>query len=117
MGKSYNPTAWLGCDNTRALMMHIWRSRQQSTNAVFTSVKQLPQYKELKQNTFSAAAAGIVDRELINMISDAKAFNDPPYEVFNAADVGAEPKMQVGYKRLDGMTTRFHYGAPVTGAI
>jgi hypothetical protein len=111
MGKSYNPTAWLGSQNTLVLMRHIWQSRQQSMHAVLASMKQLSQYKELKQNDFSALATGMVDRELINMIIDAKAFNDPQYVVFNVAAPGAEPKMRVGYKRLDGMTTTLHYGA------
>ena len=110
MGQSYNPVALLGCENTTVLMRHIWQNRQQQLPAVLSSTKELPQYKALKQNTFSAAAAGIVDRELCSMISDAKAFNDPPYEVFPKAVEGAEPQMHVGYKRLDGMTTNVHYG-------
>lgn len=110
MGQSYNPSAMLGCENTVTLMQHIWNNRLQQSHVVLASTKQLPQYKTLKQNTFSAAAAGIVDRELINMIADAKNFADPPYDVFNAANKGAEPQMRVGYKRLDGMTTQVHYG-------
>ncbi len=110
MGQSFNPTALLGCENTTALMKHIWHNRQQPPHAVLASMKQLPEYIALKKNTFSAAAAGIVDRELLNMVTDAMAFNDPPYEVFNAAEKGAEPQMRVGYKRLDGMTTKVCYG-------
>jgi hypothetical protein len=110
MGQSYNPTALLGCDNTIALMRHIWRNRQQPLHAVLSSLKQLPQYASLKEKTFSPAAASIVDRELANMIADAAKFNDPPYEVFNAAEQGAEAKMRVGYKRLDGMTKKLTYG-------
>jgi hypothetical protein len=110
MGQSYNPSAMLGCENTVTLMQHIWNNRLQQSHMVLASTKQLPQYKTLKQNTFSAAAADIVDRQLINMIADAKNFADPPYEVFNAANKGAEPQMRVGYKRLDGMTTQIHYG-------
>ena len=110
MGQSYNPSAMLGCENTVTLMQHIWNNRQQPSHVVLASKKQLPQYKTLKQNTFSAAAASIVDRELINMIADAKNFADPPYDVFNAAGKGAEPQMRVGYKRLDGMTAQVHYG-------
>jgi hypothetical protein len=110
MGQSYDPIAMLGCEDTVALMQHIWNNRQQPSLAVLSSAKQLPYYNSLKQNTFSTAAAGIVDRELFNMIADAKSFEDPPYDVFNTADTGAEPQMCVGYKRLDGMTTDVHYG-------
>jgi hypothetical protein len=113
MGQSYNPSAMLGCENTTALMKHIWHNRQQPSHTVLASMRRLPQYNTLKQNTFSAAAAGIIDRELSNMIADAKAFNDPPYEVFNAAEKQAEPQMRVGYKRLDGMTTNLHYGESI----
>jgi hypothetical protein len=109
MGESYNPVANLGCENTTTLMRYIWQHRQQPPHTLLSSVKQLPQYKALKQNTFSAAAAGIVDREVFNMIADVKAFNDPPYEVYNKADQGAEANMRVGYKRLDGMSD-FVYG-------
>jgi hypothetical protein len=109
MGESYNPVAYLGCENTTALMRYIWQHRQQASLTLLSSAKQLPQYKALKQNTFSAAAAGIVDREVFNMIADAKAFNDPPYEVYNKAAQGAEADMRVGYKRLDGMSD-FVYG-------
>jgi hypothetical protein len=91
-------------------MRHIWRNRQQPLHAVLSSLKQLPQYASLKEKTFSPAAASIVDRELANMIADAAKFNDPPYEVFNAAEQGAEAKMRVGYKRLDGMTKKLTYG-------
>ena len=110
MGQSYNPTALLGCANTTALMMHIWQNRQHPPHVVLSSTKQLPQYSSLKQNTFSPAAAFIVDREIFNMIADAKTFNDPPYEVYNAAGQGAEAKMRVGYKRLDGMTKKLTFG-------
>lgn len=110
MGQSFNPTALLGCENTTALMKHIWHSRPQPPHTVLAAMKQLPEYTALKKNTFSAAAADIVDRELLNMITDAKAFNDPPYEVFNAAEKGTEARMSVGYKRLDGITTNVHYG-------
>jgi hypothetical protein len=112
MGQSYNPTAFLGCDNTVALMKYIWNNRLQPSHTVISSIKHLPEYKTLKQNTFSAGACSIVDRELFNMIADAKAFDDPPYEVFPNSDTGAEPQMSVGYKLLDGMTTDVHYGMP-----
>ena len=110
MGQSYNPSALVGCQDTIALMQHIWQNRQQPPHVVLSSTKQLPQYTSLKQNTFSPAAAGIVDRELFNMIADVKTFNDPPYEVYNAAGKAAEAEMRVGYKRLDGMTSNFVYG-------
>jgi hypothetical protein len=114
MGQSYDPSALLGCESTVALMRHIWQNRQQPPHIVLASTKQLPQYTALKQNTFSDAAAGIADHELRNMIADAKTFDDPPYEIFNAADKGAEAQMRVGYKRLDGMTTTLVYGTLFT---
>ncbi len=110
MGQIYSPFALLGCENTTALMKHIWHSRQLPPDTVLASIRQLPQYIALKKNTFSAAAAEILHRELVQMIADAKAFDDPPYDVFNAADEGAEAQICVGYKRLDEMTTNVYHG-------
>jgi hypothetical protein len=104
MRESYSPVAYLGCENTTALMRYIWQHRHKPSEPLLSSAKQLPQYKALKQNTFSAAAAVIVEREVCNMILDARSFNDPPYEVYNKAHQGAEADMRVGYKRLDGMS-------------
>jgi hypothetical protein len=110
MGQSFNPIAKLGCENTTVLMKHIWLNRAQPTHVVFSSTRALPQYTTLKQNTFSDAAAEIVDRELINMIIDAQTFDDPAYKVFNEALPDDEAKMRVGYERFDGMTTKIEYG-------
>jgi hypothetical protein len=110
MGQSFNPIAKLGCENTTILMKHIWHNRSQLTHEVFSSTRQLPQYTALKENTFSDAAAEIVDRELINMIIDAQTFHDPAYKVFNEAPPDHEAQMRVGYERFDGMTTNIEYG-------
>jgi hypothetical protein len=111
MGESYDPVAILGCENTVALMQYIWNNRQQPFREILSSTKQLPQYKALKQKTFSAAADRIVDLELCQMIECARQnINYPPYDVFDAADEGAEPQMCVGYKRLGGMTAHVRYG-------
>jgi len=110
MGQSFNPIAKLGCENTTILMKHIWHNRAQLTHQVFSSTRQLPQYTALKENTFSDAAAEIVDRELINMIKDAQTFDDPAYKVFNEAPPDHEAQVRVGYERFDGMTTKIEYG-------
>lgn len=112
MGQSYDPTAALSCENTRVLMHHIWSSRHQEIQSVIRSTKALPSYRALIENTFSKEAQNIADREIFNMVTDAKSFNDPEYRVFpDDSDKSVTPKMLVGYKRLDRLTTSVHYGA------
>ncbi len=109
IGQTYNPIALHSCDDTHAVMKHIYAEIHDNKHdmlSVLSTTKKLPEYKRLVSSTFSKAAADVADIAIRNMISDARKFSDPEYAVFRNPD-GA---MVIGYKVMDAMSTTLHYG-------